>query len=121
MSGWIAYHRSDEAEELQALHPNAFLLLAHIARRARWKDCPIRKLKAGQAWIGDWDKAGIPTEMAYRVAKKVLSRCGLATFQGTSRGTVATLTGTSVFSLSEWENNGRGNEQATDEQRTNND
>ncbi len=120
MSGWIAYHRSDEAEELQARHPNAFLLLAQIARRARWKDCPIMKLKAGQALVGDWKKAGIPSEMAYRTAKDVLSDCGLATFQGTTRGTIATLTGTSVFSLSEIENNGRGNDQATDEERTNN-
>ena len=120
MSSWIAYHRSDEAEELQARHPNAFLLLAQIARRARWKDCPIKKLKAGQALVGDWKKAGIQSEMAYRIAKDVLSDCGLATFKGTTKGTVATLTGSGVFSLSELENNGQGNEQATDEQRTNN-
>jgi Tfp pilus assembly protein PilW len=120
VSSWIAYHRSDEAEELQARHPNAFLLLAQIARRARWKDCPIKKLKAGQALVGDWKKAGIPSEMAYRIAKDVLSDCGLATFKGTTKGTIATLCSSSIFSLSELENNGQGNEQATDEERTNN-
>jgi len=120
MSGWIAYHRSDEAEQLQEQHPNAFLLLAQIARRARWKDCAISKLKTGQALIGDWKKAGIQSEMAYRTAKNILHDCGLASFKGTSKGTVATLTGTSIFSISEIENKEQRNRQTTNKERANN-
>lgn len=120
MSRWIAMHCGEETEALVSQHPNAFLLLAQIARRAKWKDCPITKLKAGQAFIGDWASAGIPTEMAYRHAKKVLLDCQLATFQGTNKGTVATLANSTIFSVSEEANNGQGNSPGTDKQQASN-
>jgi hypothetical protein len=121
MTSWIAYHRSEESEELQARHPNAFLLLCQIARRARWKPCPITKLEPGQALVGDWKKAGLPSQQAYRCAKATLEKAQLATFQGTTRGTVATLCSSSVFSLSEIANNERNTKQGTNEERSNND
>ncbi|MGJ8642183.1 MAG: hypothetical protein ACSHX9_02145 [Luteolibacter sp.] len=96
-------HRSEDADKLQADHPNAFLLLCQIARRARWEPCPIHSLTKGQAFIGDYKKAGIPSMKAYRNAKNTLFRAGIAAFRGTSRGTVATLLPNSIFSLSESE------------------
>ena len=120
MSGFIALHRGDETSALLASHPNAFLLLTQIALRAKWKDCPITKLTRGQAFIGDYQAAGISTEMAYRHAKKVLTDCGLATFQGTNKGTVATLVNATIFSIAANASNGQGNSQATDKERTRN-
>lgn len=96
---WISLHCGEEAKTLLAKHPNAFLLLCQIAMRARWKDCPITKLKVGEAFIGDWKAAGLHSEKAYQVAKKRLATCGLATFQGGNKGTVAKLTTTTIFSL----------------------
>lgn len=99
-SGFIGLHRGDEAQALLEKHPNAFLLLTQIALRARWKDCPITGLKQGEALIGDWKKAGLHSPKAYQVAKERLEKCKLATFQGGNRGTRATLTNSTIFSLS---------------------
>jgi hypothetical protein len=99
MSGFVALHRDDDTNELLAKHPNAFLLLAQIALRARWKEGGFDGLRIGQAQIGDWENAGIATIGKYKQAKKVLESAGLATFRGTNRGTVATLVDYRVFSL----------------------
>jgi len=100
-TGFIALHRGDEADALLANHPTAFLLLLQIAMRARFleTDCPVTGLKAGQAFIGDWKNAGIHSVMAYRHAKKILVRFKFATFKGTTKGTVATLIDSRIFSL----------------------
>ena len=100
MSRFIALHCGEETTELLRQHPNAFLLLTQIAIRAKWKDCPITKLRAGQAFIGDWREAGLHSEKAYRHAKKTLIDCQLAAFRGASKGTVATLVNAKVFSIS---------------------
>jgi len=115
-SRFIALYCGDETEALVTSHLNAFLLLLQIAMRAKWKDCPITGLKAGQAFIGDWKKAGIPSEMAYRHAKKTLLECRFATFRGTSKGTVATLTDSRIFSITSKSGTGT----ATTQQRTRN-
>jgi hypothetical protein len=99
MSGFIALHRSEETDTLQEKHPDAFLLLAQIARRARWSDCRIEGLTIGQAFVGDWKKAGIATIGKYKNAKKVLEKAQIATFKGTNKGTVATLIDQRVFSF----------------------
>ena len=96
--GFIALHRGDIAETLLAKHPNAFLLLTQIALRAQWKDNLITCMKAGEAFIGDYKNAGIQTEKAYRHAKEILARASLVSFKGANKGTVATLTDTSIFS-----------------------
>ncbi len=118
MSRWVALHCSEEADELQSRHPNAFLLLCQIARRAKWKDCSITKLKAGEAFIGDWKDAGLPSEKAYRYAKKVLLDAGLVAFRGASKGTVATLTSSVVFSIAKDTKGGQEGEPGADEGRT---
>lgn len=97
---WIALHCGEDALALLANHPRSFLLLTQIAMRARWKDCPITKLKAGEAFIGDWKSAGLDTEGEYRHAKKVLIDCKLATFTATNKGTRATLANAAIFSIS---------------------
>lgn len=120
MSRFIALHCGDESAALLANHPNAFLLLTQIAMRAKWRDCSITRLKAGQAFIGDWKEAGIHSEMAYRHAKAVLSECGLATFKGTNKGTIAALANSMVFSISPPSNNGQGNDPTTNKERSSN-
>ncbi len=101
MSRWIAMHCGEEIDTLQERHPNAFLLLCQIARRARWKDCAITGLAMGEAFIGDWKTAGLPSKKAYQVAKSRLEKCGLVNFRGGNRGTRATLMNSTIFSLSQ--------------------
>lgn len=101
MNSFAPLYRSDESRELLKNHPNAFLLLAQIALRAKWKDCNVTGLKKGQAQIGDYKHAGLKSERAYRHAKTILEKkCKIATFQGTSKGTIATLIESSVFGVS---------------------
>jgi len=118
MSSWIAFHRSLEAADLQSRKTDAFLLLCQVARQLRWKPCPVTGLEIGQALVGDWKQAGIETEGKYRHAKKVLTRGGFATFKGTTKGTVATLTSSTIFSIYESNRNDPNNGQGADEQRT---
>ena len=118
MSRWIALKCGEETDELQARHPNAFLLLCQIARRAKWKDCSITKLKAGQSFIGDWIEAGLPSEKAYRHAKQILAECGLATFRGANKGTVATLENSMIFSITTEQGGEQGGGQGADKGRT---
>ncbi|HEY8960782.1 MAG TPA: hypothetical protein VIM57_01165 [Luteolibacter sp.] len=120
MSRFIALHCSDDSAALIEKHPTAFLLLTQIAMRAKWKDCPINGLKAGQAWIGDWREAGIRTENAYRHAKKVLETCQLATFRGTSKGTIATLSTSTIYSISKEANHEQEHGPATSQPQASN-
>jgi hypothetical protein len=113
-SRWIALHCSDDAQALITNHPNAFLLLTQISMRVKWKDCKITRLKAGQAFIGDWKNAGISSEKAYRHAKGILADFGLVSFQGASKGTTATLLDQGIYS---YESKARGG-QGADEGRT---
>ena len=96
---WIALHCSEEAESLLASHPNAFLLLTQIAMRAQWKNNPITGMKAGEAFIGDYQNAGIQSRKAYRTAQEILARTLLVRFKGANKGTVATLVDTRIFSV----------------------
>ena len=70
--GWIALHRGEFGDIIQENYPCAFLLLTQIAKRARIDPCTIRGLKQGEAMIGDFKKAGIPTRQKYRSALKTL-------------------------------------------------
>jgi hypothetical protein len=116
LKSWLAYYRSHEADELQAKHPNAFLLLCQIARRARLTPCPVNRLEVGQAFVGDYRQAGIQSEQAYRTAKNTLETRGFATFKGTNKGTIATLMEQGIFGLFQNE----ATDRATGQQRTNN-
>ncbi|MBK1884387.1 hypothetical protein JIN85_18360 [Luteolibacter pohnpeiensis] len=99
MKGWVALCRSEETLALLEGYPNAFLLLCQIALRAKWKDCPISGLRAGEALIGDWKKAGLHSKKAYEVAKSRLEKCQLVAFQGGNKGTRAKLINSTVFSV----------------------
>lgn len=117
MNTWFAIHRSPETASLLRDHPNAMLLLLQILCRARWqkKKCPKTGLEHGQAFIGDWRSAGLPSEKAYRNAKGILERGGACTFQGAklgaeqkaelgaeqkaNRGTIATVRESAIYTF----------------------
>jgi len=117
VSSWVALHRSRVSDELQEKYPLAFLLLCLIARRARYRPCPITGQGVGDALIGDYEKAGISSEGEYRHAKKILEKAKFATFRRTNKGTIATLMESAVFTLSPPSNNGQDNGRTTNEQR----
>ena len=103
---FVGFHRGEQADALQRNHPAAFLLLCLIARRARYTEepCRITGLRFGEAFIGDWQEAGLRSIQSYRSAKVRLEALHLCNFQGTktgtNRGTVATLLPQGVFSIS---------------------
>ena len=96
--GFIQFMRTKESIELLKT-PNAFILLAVIAQRARWTDEPIENgLKAGQALIGDYYNYGM-SKKQYRTAKEALRRTHYVTLRATHRGTIAKLINTKVFDI----------------------
>jgi hypothetical protein len=70
--------------------------------RARFKEepCPVTGLRFGQCFIGDFVSAGLPSRKAYRLAKEKLLECGFGAFQGTNKGTIATLLPNPIYSIS---------------------
>lgn len=97
---------------------NAFLLLYIIACRAQRTHRFNRfNLKPGEALIGDYRSYGL-TERQYRTAKRVLEKFGFATFKATGAGTIATLTGSTIFDVNIEQGDGQNDEQATSERRT---
>ena len=63
---------NDEADFLAANHPNAFILLYFIARRARRISGNPDGLEIGECHLGDWESMGL-SRQNYRTALKVLS------------------------------------------------
>lgn len=68
----IENDQNHEGDWLAAKHPNAFILLYFIARRARRIPGLIDGLEVGMAKIGDWEKIGL-SRQNYRTALKVLT------------------------------------------------
>jgi hypothetical protein len=100
MTGFIKLKRSNETLELLN-DPNAFVLLTVITLRARRTDeFNVHNLRCGEALIGDHAQCGL-TRRQYRTAMKHLGMWGLARFTPTTRGTVATLCGVSVYDINE--------------------
>lgn len=97
--------------------PACFVLLAHIAFRARrgW-DPNIHWLEMGEAFIGDLSSIWLK-QTTYRRAKERLSKSKLATFKGTNKWTIAKLVSNTVFDINATDK-GRTNEQANDEPST---
>lgn len=90
-------------------HPKAFALLTLVALRAyKGTGLNAKGLDRGQAFIGDQERCGL-TSREYRTAKAQLSKWRLATFQGTSRGTIATLVPNGIYDISR-EASGRSND-----------
>lgn len=69
---FIKFIPSKESDYLQENHPNAFLLLCLIAKRARRIAGEPDGLEIAESHIGDYKKAGIESERKYRTAKKIL-------------------------------------------------
>ncbi len=124
---------SEESDFLQKHHPNAFLLLCHVAKRARRYSGDPDGLKIGEAFIGDYKDAGIESEMKYRTAKKILIQrqhllfiesCRTrkkATTGTTTKGTKVKLLKSGVWDINEETDNDLRNERVTTEQRPDND
>lgn len=97
--GFIKLNREKGIELLEE-DPQAFLLLTQIAMRARRKDGEYSRiyLKTNQALVGDYKKIGLSRQQ-YRNTQKRLTQYGLATFEPTNKGTIATLTNTAVYDI----------------------
>ena len=110
--GFIKQSRGTEVDELMRF-PFAFLLLTQIARRARRTTQTFNPhdLKPGEALIGDHQSIGASLQN-YRTAKEQLARWKLATFQPTSRGTIATLIDTRVYDINAEQSNNPANNRA---------
>ncbi|NLZ03814.1 MAG: hypothetical protein GXY19_01410 [Phycisphaerae bacterium] len=99
-SGFIKLMRSDPTRELLK-DSKAFTLYTQIALRAkRTSDFNLHGLTPGQALIGDHASCGL-SRREYRNAKSRLERYHLARFQGTNRGTIATLLSAAVYDINE--------------------
>lgn len=110
--------RSEEATELVARNPNAFILLYIIASRAQRTSAFNRyNLTPGEALIGDYEAYGM-TEKNYRTAKEQLQKFNFAAFKGTSKGTIATLINSRVFNINIEKEGGQSGEQGAEEGRT---
>ncbi len=98
--GFIKLMRSDATRELLRDGP-AFQLLTQIALRAkRTNDFNVHGLLIGQALIGDYASCGL-TRRKYRTAMAHLERYGLARFQATHKGTIATLLDITIYDINE--------------------
>lgn len=118
--GFLMQSRGPEVDELLK-DPPAFVLITQIARRARRTNAfNVMNLKPGEALIGDYESIGL-TEQKYRSAKKRLEEYGLVTFKPTNKGTIATLSNTDIYDINIDNSNDHVNDQATKEQRSNND
>ncbi len=99
MSGFIKLNRcASTLELLQA--PNEWALLSLIAYRGQWskETISIHGLMPGQSFIGDCKACGL-SQKQYVTAKKHLQEWGLATFKGTNKGTIATLSDTRIYDI----------------------
>ena len=98
VEGFIKLHR--EGLDLLKDSPPAFLLLVLIALRAKRADpaYSIHKLKANEAFIGDYGTIGL-TRSQYRTAIEKLEKQGLVKFQENTKGTIATLISTTLLDI----------------------
>ena len=98
VEGFIKLHR--EGLDLLKDSPPAFLLLVLIALRAKRADpaYSIYKLKANEAFIGDYGTIGL-TRSQYRTAIEKLEKQGLVKFQTNTKGTIATLISTTLLDI----------------------
>ena len=119
---------NDEAEFLALRHPNAFILLFFIAKRARRIPGQADGLIIGQCHIGDYQSYGL-TERQYRTAKTVLTNRNIikivetcrtrkkATTGTTTIGTLVQLLDSKVWDINPEPNDDRNNDRATTERR----
>ena len=105
MKAFIKFMRDDADGEIGRLMrrtPWAFLLLAWIAIRANRTNEPnLQGLLPGEAFLGDWEQMGFPSEKIYRNAKDILRNKKLATFRNRGIGTVVRIETTEIFDINE--------------------
>lgn len=117
--GYVPMMRSHEADEIIRENPLAFVLMAVIAKRARYREgTDLRGLELGEAWIGDHSNCGMSMRQ-YRTAKQQLSKWNFATFKTTNKGTIARLTDSRVFDVLRWHDR-QAERQVNDEPTTTN-
>jgi hypothetical protein len=80
---------------LAANHPNAFLLLYFIARRARRTAGGLDGLGVGTAQLGDWEKMGL-SRQNYRTALKILTKYKFLEILETNRTRQKSTTGSTT-------------------------
>jgi hypothetical protein len=116
MDGEFSYfmaRRNPEAFELLRRHRPSFVLLYVIAYRAQRTSAFNRfNLKPGEALLGDWRACGL-TRQEYRTAQHILREGHFATFKATSKGTVATLTNSTIFDINAEGTNQQNNQRLT--------
>ena len=116
---YFAAMRSEESMELLAANKNALVLLYVIAWRARrTNEFNRHGLKIGEAFIGDYKEYGM-TEREYRTAKAFLKKNGFATFNSTSKGTIATITNADIFDVNLEEGDDHSDELRTGDRHSN--
>jgi hypothetical protein len=114
--GFIKLMRTPEMRELRDNDPKAFLLLTQIADRARrTHGLNVRGLKPREALVGDHHKCGL-TRAEYRCAMARLKRYGLAGFETTNKGTIATLLNDLIYDINEESQEPSNSQRATSQQ-----
>lgn len=110
-------------EPLIIARPTAFLLLTQIALRARrTSELTFNDLQIGEAYVGDYAWYGV-SEQVYRDDKSFLEKNGLATFKGTTKGTIAKLLSVDIYNINaevQRTNERTPKERTENEQRTTN-
>ena len=119
MSTFIKLYRENKDIDELLKHPNEWVLLTVIARRASRNGSKILGLKPCEALIGDYKNYGM-SEQNYRTAKKNLAAWGFVTFRATNRGTIAKLINSDIYDINAEQPNEPHNGQPTDSQRTGN-
>jgi len=119
-NGFISQSLSEKSEWLLINYPFAFLLLTHIARRARRIPGLIDGRDVGDAEIGDWEYMGL-TRQQYRTALKNLCLLNFIKIKETNRtrkksttgittkGTLATLIDSDIYDINTENNNHHNN------------
>jgi hypothetical protein len=116
-AGWFRAMRGPDALEVIAANPLAYVLAAVICHRARFSGTFNRYgLALGEALLGDHQSYGM-TERQYRTAKHQLAKWRFATFKATTKGTVARLMDSRLFSVFRLDTDGQNDGQATDGRR----
>lgn len=115
-----ATRESAMADYILRARPTAFILLYLIAKRAKRSfDHPDKRLKIGEAFIGDYGSYGV-TEQVYRSDKSFLKSTNQITTRATTKGTIAKLIDTTIFDINESEPTDKVTGELTGNQRTTN-
>ena len=110
VNGFIQLKRSPETRDLLARDPLAFVLLTHIALRARWRnELNIEDLGLGEALIGDFKSYGM-TRGQYRTRVRRLVKWRKIEIRTTPKGTIARLISADVFDINEQSGENRPSE-----------